>query len=102
MGFAGALLICLASTGSRSPLNWLLRHGPLPFYGKISYGLYMTHIFVFIYFGWFDARMDARPTGPSLAGNLAVIALRLAASTAVAAALWYGFESRILRLKKYF
>lgn len=98
LGFAGALVACLASAGSHSPLNWLLCHGPLPFYGKISYGLYMTHIFVFIYFGWFDVKMDAYGT----AGNLAVVVFRLATSTAVATALWYGFESRILRLKRFF
>ena len=46
------------------------------------------HISVFIYFGWFDLRMDKY----GMAGNLAIVAFRLAASTAVAAALWYGFE----------
>ena len=35
-------------------------------------------------------------------GNLSVVALRLAASTAVASLLWYGFESQILKLKKRF
>jgi peptidoglycan/LPS O-acetylase OafA/YrhL len=98
VGFVGALLAAIASTGSRSPLNWLLRRGPLPYFGKISYGLYMTHIFVFIYFGWFDAKMDAY----GMAGNLAVVGLRLAVSTVLATVLWYGFESRILRLKRYF
>ena len=58
----------------------------------------MTHISVFIYFGWFDARMD--PYG--VAGNLAVVGFRLAAATLVATALWYGFESPILKLKRYF
>lgn len=102
VGFAGALLASIASTGARNPLSTLLRRGPLPFYGKISYGLYMTHIFVFIYYGWFDAKMDASGRMHGIAGNLAVVAFRLAASTAVAAALWYGFESRILRLKRFF
>jgi hypothetical protein len=37
-----------------------------------------------------------------MAGNLAVVAVRLAVSTALAAALWYGFESKILKLKRYF
>ena len=37
-----------------------------------------------------------------MAGNLAVVAFRLVASTLVATALWYGFESQILKLKKYF
>lgn len=98
-GFAGAVLIAIASTGAGTPLNSLLRSGPLPYYGKISYGLYMVHISVFIYFGWFDARMDREHHG--IMGNLAVVAMRLLVSTAVATALWYGFESRILKLKRH-
>ncbi|HEY1161223.1 MAG TPA: acyltransferase [Terracidiphilus sp.] len=97
-GFAGAVLAAIASTGARNPLNAVLRRGPLAFYGRISYGLYMIHILVFIYFGWFDLRMDRF----GMAGNLAVVAFRLAASTALASALWYGFESQILKLKRYF
>jgi hypothetical protein len=50
----------------------VLRRGPLAFYGRISYGLYMIHIMVFIFFGWFDARMDRY----GIAGNLAVVAFR--------------------------
>ena len=98
VGFAGAMLAAIASTGARNPLNAALRGGPLAFYGRISYGLYMIHIAVFIYFGWFDRRMDRYGT----AGNLAVVGFRLAASTAAATALWYGFESQILKLKRYF
>jgi peptidoglycan/LPS O-acetylase OafA/YrhL len=97
-GFAGAVLAAIASTGARNPLSAALRRGPLAFYGRISYGLYMTHIMVFVYFGWFDARMDRY----GMAGNLAVVAFRVGACTAVASALWYGFESRILKLKRYF
>jgi peptidoglycan/LPS O-acetylase OafA/YrhL len=98
VGFAGAMVTAIASSGARNPLSALLRRGPLAFYGRISYGLYMVHISVFIFFGWFDLRMDPYGT----VGNLAVVAFRLAASTAVAAALWYGFESQILKLKRYF
>ena len=98
VGFAGPVLAAIASTGARNPLNAALRRGPLAFYGRISYGLYMIHISVFIYFGWFDLRMDRY----GIAGNLAVVAFRLAASTLAAAALWYGFESQILKLKRYF
>jgi peptidoglycan/LPS O-acetylase OafA/YrhL len=98
LGFAGAMLAAIASTGARNPLNVLLRRGPLAFYGRISYGLYMIHISVFIYFGWFDARMDRY----GIAGNLAVVGFRLAVSTVAAAVLWYGFESQILKLKRYF
>ena len=98
VGFAGVVLALIASTGARNPVNAALRRGPLKFYGRISYGLYMTHISVFIYFGWFDLRMDAYGT----AGNLAVVGFRLVAATAVATVLWYGFESQILKLKRYF
>ena len=97
-GFAGLVLALIASTGARNPVNAALRSGPLAFYGRISYGLYMTHISIFIYFGWFDARMDRY----GIPGNLAVVAFRLAASTAAATALWYGFESQILKLKRHF
>ena len=89
---------CGSSTGAHNPLNAALRRGPLAFYGRISYGLYMIHITVFIYFGWFDLRMDHF----GMAGNLAVVAFRLAASTVLATVLWYGFESQILKLKRYF
>lgn len=96
--FGGAVLASIAGTGSRTPVNAVLSRGPLAFYGRISYGLYMTHIMVFVYFGWFDFRMN--PYG--LTGSMAVVAFRLVATTLVATALWYGFESRILRLKRYF
>ena len=96
--FGGAVLTSIASTGFRGPIHATLRRGPLAYYGRISYGLYMTHIMVFVYFGWFDARMDHH----GMPGNLAVVAFRLVATTFVATALWYGFESRILRLKRHF
>jgi peptidoglycan/LPS O-acetylase OafA/YrhL len=101
LGFAGIVLAVVAGTGARNPVAWLLRRGPLPFYGRISYGLYMTHIFVFVYFGNFDARLDDQ-NHLGIAGNLAIVGLRLVASTLVATALWYGFESQILKLKRYF
>ena len=98
LAFGGAVLAAIASTGARNPLNAVFGHGPLAFYGRISYGLYMIHIMVFIFFGWFDLKMDPYGT----AGNLAIVGFRLAVSTACATALWYGFESRILKLKRYF
>ncbi len=98
VGFAGMVLALIASTGARNPLNAALRSGPLAFYGRISYSLYMMHISVFIFLGSFDVAMNRY----GMAGNLAIVAVRLVASTLVAAALWYGFESQILKLKKYF
>jgi len=100
VGFAGMVLTLIASTGARNPVNAVLHSGPLAFYGRISYGLYMMHISVFIFIGSFDAAMDSH--GYGIAGNLAIVAMRLLVSTLVAAALWYGFESQILKLKKHF
>jgi peptidoglycan/LPS O-acetylase OafA/YrhL len=97
LGFGGAVLAAIASTGARNPLHAALRRGPLAFYGRISYGLYMIHIAVFIFFGWFDARMDRY----GMAGNVAVVAFRLITATLAASVLWYGFESQILKLKRY-
>ena len=98
LAFAGVVTVSIAGTGARNPFLWVLRRGPLPFFGKISYGLYMIHILVFVYFGSFDARLDHL----GIPGNLAIVALRLVSSTLAATALWYGFESRILKLKRYF
>jgi peptidoglycan/LPS O-acetylase OafA/YrhL len=98
LAFAGTVLAAIASTGAHNPINALLRRGPLAFYGRISYGLYMIHIMVFIYFGWFDLKMAPYGT----VGNLAIVGLRLVIATAGATALWYGFESQILKLKRFF
>ena len=98
IAFAGAVLAAIASSGARNPLNALLSRGPLAFYGRISYGLYMTHIMVFIFFGWVDLALNRY----GIAGSLTLVAIRLMASTGFATLLWYGFESRILRLKRYF
>jgi peptidoglycan/LPS O-acetylase OafA/YrhL len=98
VAFAGAMLASIASTGARNPLNLALAHGPLAYFGRISYGMYMIHISVFIFFGWFDLKMDRY----GIAGNLAVVAFRLAMTAAAATVLWYAFESQILKLKRHF
>jgi peptidoglycan/LPS O-acetylase OafA/YrhL len=98
LGFGGTVLASIASTGAGNPLSAVLRRGPLQYLGRISYGMYMVHIMVFVYFGWFDRQMDAH----GVAANLAVVAFRLLASVGVASLLWYGFESPILKLKRHF
>ena len=101
-GFLLCLLVLTVLSGVVTPLllplNATLLRGPLAYLGRVSYGIYMIHIMVFVYFGWFDQRMDAY----GVAGNLAVVAFRVAASVGAATVLWYGFESRILKLKRYF
>jgi len=72
---------------------------PLLFIGKISYGLYVTHILVFsLLGGYVDKPLDHF----GRAGNLAIVAIRLTASIGFASLTWYRFEKPILRLKRYF
>ena len=98
VGFVGMVLALIASTGARNPVNAALRSGPLAFYGRISYGLYMIHISVFILL-W----LVRSAHGPLRhRRELGRCCISFAASTLAAAALWYGFESQILKLKRYF
>jgi peptidoglycan/LPS O-acetylase OafA/YrhL len=99
LAFAGVVLAASAASGASALVA--LRRGPLAYYGQISYGLYMTHILVFVYFGNFSARLGDKDH-MTVAGNLAIVGLRLLASTLVATVLWYGFESQVLKLKRYF
>ena len=72
---------------------------PLLFVGKVSYGLYVMHIFVFTMIaGYVDAPLDRFGT----AGNIAIVAIRIAAAIGVAATSWYWFERPILGMKRYF
>jgi peptidoglycan/LPS O-acetylase OafA/YrhL len=101
VGFGGMLLAALL--GQATPRSTLycraLTLRPLLFLGKISYGLYVTHILVFsILGGYVDKPLD--PFGTS--GNLAIVAIRLAASIGFATLMWYRFEKPTLALKRYF
>jgi peptidoglycan/LPS O-acetylase OafA/YrhL len=93
--FAGLVMAAVVGSGGNGLYQRLLRMRVLRFYGRISYGLYMTHIFVFVVIGQFDAAME--PHG--IPGGLAIVAARVAVTTLVATALWYGFERPILGLK---
>ena len=98
IGFGGMLLAALLVTGGSSVYGSALKAPPLRFLGTVSYGLYMTHILVFVLIGAFDRRMEQY----GALGNLSIVAVRLVLSISVAALMWYGFEKPILRLKRFF
>lgn len=101
IGFGGMLLTALLGQTEARPTLYLraLTPRPLLFIGKISYGFYVTHILVFsILGGYVDKHLDRF----GIAGNLAVVAIRVIASIGFAALLWYWFEKPILGLKRYF
>ena len=101
IGFGGMLLAgLLGQTGIRPTLYCrTLTLPPLLFIGKISYGLYVTHILVFsVLGGYVDKPLDHF----GIPGNLAIVVIRLTASIGFAALMWYRFEKPILGLKRYF
>jgi peptidoglycan/LPS O-acetylase OafA/YrhL len=93
IGFAGCVL--MAASGAR-----LCDIAPLRYLGLISYGLYLTHMLVFAILGGIVARIDR--LHPGVGGDLAALTLQWSVSIAVASALWFGFETPILRLKRFF
>jgi peptidoglycan/LPS O-acetylase OafA/YrhL len=93
VGFAGCIL--MAAAGVR-----LCDIAPLRYLGLISYGLYLTHMLVFAILGGIVTHINR--LHPGAEGDLAIIMLQWAASIVVASVLWFGFETPILRLKRFF
>ncbi len=90
-------LIAMASRGFRGPIGFVLSSTPLVYVGRISYGLYVLHMFVphlvdyfFPSWGWGETR------GWTQFFGFTVISIALASLS------WYLFEAPLNRLKKYF
>jgi peptidoglycan/LPS O-acetylase OafA/YrhL len=96
--FAGVLLAAVSFSGTAGFYTSIWKLRGLAFYGRISYGLYMVHILVFVVLGNLDRFLE--PYG--IRGNLAIVLIRLVLSTTFATLLWYSFEKPILRWKRYF
>lgn len=77
----------------QSRVSALLRSGPLAYIGKISYGLYVYHPFMFLltqWLGWWSK--------PGFAPFVVDSALTLG----IASLSWYAFEAPVNSLKRYF
>ena len=98
LGFGGMLIAAVVSKSGSGLYTRALCAWPLKSLGKVSYGLYMMHILVFVWIGSFELRMLRYGTW----GDFAVVAVRIVLSLALAALLWFGFEKPILRLKRRF
>jgi peptidoglycan/LPS O-acetylase OafA/YrhL len=101
IGFGGMLLTALLGQESARPSLYcrVLSHRPLAFVGKISYGLYVTHILVFSILGGY---VDKPLVHYGVPGNLAIVAIRVTAAIGCASLMWFYFEKPILALKRYF
>ena len=93
---AGAWLVASAATGFAGPIGKLLASRPMIYTGRISYGLYVWHMFVRDGVLMLFARYDARPTDWQL------FYITVPATFVVATASWYAFEAPINGLKRYF
>ena len=99
-GFGGMLLAALLGQSARPSFYCrALSFRPLAFVGRVSYGLYLTHILVFSLIGNY---VDKPLERFGIAGNLAIVAIRLAVSIGVAGLIWISFEKPILSLKRHF
>lgn len=98
LGFGGMLIAAIVSEPGSGLYARVLCAWPLKSIGTVSYGLYMTHILVFVAIGSFELRMLRYGAW----GNLAVVVVRIVLSLGFAALLWFGFEKPILRLKRRF
>jgi peptidoglycan/LPS O-acetylase OafA/YrhL len=100
MGFYASLLLCTLGARPGSLLARCFESGFLRGFGKYSYAMYLLHVFVSEF-----ARVLYDPSRTELPfvveqGLWWVVALGLI--YLVSAASWYGFESRCLRLKRFF
>ncbi|HEY0010140.1 MAG TPA: hypothetical protein VGB55_15555, partial [Tepidisphaeraceae bacterium] len=94
---AATWLIGAAARGFKGPFGWLLRCAPMVYIGRISYGLYVLHIFVPYLF------LEYWPTAfATLKSNWLGFAVFTSVSILMATVSWYAFEAPINRLKRYF
>jgi peptidoglycan/LPS O-acetylase OafA/YrhL len=98
--FAGLLGVALFSREDQ----WLgraLRQRWLRYVGKISYGLYLFHISIYLAVGSFFSR-QAPIMQTSRIGWFGIAITSIAAVFGLASLSWYFFESQLLRLKRFF
>ena len=100
-GFAGVLGLSLVSSSTDSLVGRTLSMAWLRYLGKISYGIYLLHMPVFIFFEEWRGRWPAvlRTTA---GGKLLAAVISFAAVFVIASVSWFLFEQPILRLKDRF
>lgn len=92
MGLFGASLVAMAAMPETRGLDWL-SIGPLRELGKISYGIYLYHMFLPPLFGYL---------GISFPNYMYKAAVLIPLSVAVAAASWVLIERPALNLKRFY
>jgi peptidoglycan/LPS O-acetylase OafA/YrhL len=93
LGFL-AMVLGLWQTDSRWVLGFF-NFAPFRYLGRISYGLYLIHLFMWPLVDWLSARLPALRELPPFA-------VRLGLTVLLAAAMWRWVEAPILKLKRKF
>jgi peptidoglycan/LPS O-acetylase OafA/YrhL len=78
--------------------RWLLgffNFAPFRFLGRISYGLYLIHLFMWPLVDWLSAHS-------SFVRDVSPFAARLGLTILLATAMWYLVEAPLLKLKRRF
>ena len=89
-----AMVMGLWQTDNRWVLG-LFNFAPIRYLGRISYGLYLIHLFMWPLLDWLSVRS-------SLIRDLPPFAARLGLTVLLAAAMWHFVEAPILKLKARF
>lgn len=94
---ASIWLIGTAARGFKGPLGWFLQCAPMVYIGRISYGLYVIHMFVPYLLTW------AFPSyGFDKYRTWETLLIFLFTSIALASLSWYAYEAPLNKLKRYF
>ncbi|MEM6757488.1 MAG: acyltransferase [Planctomycetota bacterium] len=100
IAFAGLILAASGATHANR-LQSLCAAGWLRFFGKYSYAIYLFHRPVESFVNRVEARLGWETQG-TVPLALLHVGLVLGVTTLVSVVTWYTFESRILKLKRYF
>jgi peptidoglycan/LPS O-acetylase OafA/YrhL len=93
-----AALVAAASSGISGPAGAILNCKPVRYVGRISYGIYLFHLFIY---GLIEGAL-ARVGLPPLERGPTTFVLLSAISIAVAAVSWHFFELPLNRFKERF
>ncbi len=93
--------VCLvALCFKQGPVRSFFSLGALRGAGKISYGIYVYHVLFMPFYYWIVARMLPHASHNATEGVIFVVAL--SGTLLIASASFYGFESRVSSLKRFF
>lgn len=98
LGLISLALVYLATTSGPSLLRGFLELGPVRYIGRISYGIYLYHLFL-IPIGRAVARANQVP---QLERGIEMFLLYSSISIVVATVSWFAIEAPINRLKRHF